>query len=73
MSRTAASPLRAIRAKCMDCCCGQAKEIRFCAAAKCPLYDFRFGHRPKGDTNDEMKEEVGDEPENHAGRNAEDI
>lgn len=69
MSRTAASPLRAIRAKCVDCCCGQAKEIRLCTATSCPLYDFRFGHRPK----DSTKEEAEDESDTLTGRPAEDI
>lgn len=69
MSRTAASPLRAIRAKCFDCCCGQAKEIRFCTATSCPLYDFRFGHRPK----DSTKEDAEDESEVHTGRLPENV
>lgn len=24
------TPMKAIRAKCLDCCCGQAKEVRLC-------------------------------------------
>ena len=42
------TPLKAIRAKCMDCC-GQAKEIRFCNLKNCPLYPYRMGRRPKVD------------------------
>ena len=34
---------RAIRAKCMDCCCWQSAEIRQCTAKKCPLYPYRMG------------------------------
>lgn len=43
------TPLRAIRAKRLDCSCGQAKEVRFCPIEKCPLYPFGMGHRPKGE------------------------
>lgn len=43
------TPLRAIRAKCLDCSYGQAKEVRLCPVEKCPLYGYRFGHRPKGE------------------------
>lgn len=40
------TPMKAIRAKCLDCCCGQANEVRLCTATQCPLYDFRDGHNP---------------------------
>ena len=43
------TPLKAIRAKCMDCCCGQAKEIKLCNLKNCPLYPYRMGKRPKVD------------------------
>lgn len=43
------TPMRAIRAKCLDCCCGQAVEVRLCAAENCPLWEYRMGHRPKED------------------------
>ena len=43
------TPLKAIRAKCMDCCCGQAKEIKLCNLKNCPLYPYRMGKRPKDD------------------------
>lgn len=42
------SPLRAIRQKCLDCCCFQPSEVRNCTASKCPLYPYRTGHKPKG-------------------------
>ena len=45
------TPIKAIRAKCMDCCCGQAKEVRLCVCKNCPLYPYRMGHRPKPDTD----------------------
>ena len=41
------TPMKAIRAKCLDCSGGQPKEVRRCAVQKCPLYVYRFGKRPK--------------------------
>lgn len=40
------TPLKAIRAKCLDCCNDQPKEVRLCACADCPLYQYRIGHNP---------------------------
>lgn len=42
------TPMKAIRKKCLDCCCGQIKEVRLCTVKNCPLYGYRNGHRPKG-------------------------
>ena len=36
------TPLKAIRAKCLDCCGGQANEVRLCPCPDCTLYPFRF-------------------------------
>lgn len=46
------TPVKAIRTKCLDCCCGHPSEVRICTAVKCPLYPYRMGKRPKagGDT-----------------------
>lgn len=41
------TPIKAIRAKCLDCCCDSVKEVRLCADKNCPLYLYRMGHRPK--------------------------
>lgn len=38
--------MKAIRAKCLDCCCGQANEVRLCTATQCPLWVYRDGHNP---------------------------
>ena len=43
------TPIRAIRAKCLDCCGGQPKEVRLCSIEKCPLFPYRLGHRPKAE------------------------
>jgi len=40
------SPIKAIRLKCLDCCCGFAKEVALCTATTCPLYEFRSGKNP---------------------------
>lgn len=40
------TPMKAIRAKCLDCCCGSSHEVRLCTAEKCPLYPYRFGKNP---------------------------
>jgi hypothetical protein len=39
-------PLKAIREKCIDCCCGNAAEVRKCVATNCALWPFRMGTNP---------------------------
>ena len=41
------TPLKAIRAKCLDCSCGQWYEVKMCPIDCCPLYEYRDGHNPK--------------------------
>lgn len=40
------SPLKAIRAKCLDCCADQPGEVRLCPSENCPLWPYRMGHNP---------------------------
>ena len=40
------SPLEAVRARCIDCCAGQAKEVGLCPAVDCPAWPFRMGTDP---------------------------
>jgi hypothetical protein len=40
------NPVKAIRAKCIDCSGGSATEARKCVAYKCPLWPFRMGKNP---------------------------
>ena len=40
------SPIKAIRAKRLDCSCGDRKEVKLCPVTDCPLFDFRFGKNP---------------------------
>ena len=40
--------LKAVRAKCLDCCCGNASEVRKCLSTACPLWPLRMASVPKG-------------------------
>ena len=40
------TPMGAIRAHCLECVCGQRREVELCPASSCALYPFRFGVRP---------------------------
>ncbi len=40
------NPVKAIRAKCLDCSCDSAEEVRKCPVTECALYPFRFGKNP---------------------------
>ncbi len=40
------TPMKAIRAKCLDCSCGQVKEVRECPVTTCALWPYRMGRRP---------------------------
>jgi len=40
------TPLKAIRAKCLDCSAGQPNEVKLCPHANCALYLYRFGKNP---------------------------
>ncbi len=40
------TPIKAIRAKCLDCMCDSAQEVRLCPCQDCPLYPYRMGHNP---------------------------
>ena len=46
MTAKTRTPVKAIRAKCLDCCCWQVKEVRLCTMTDCPLYPFRMGKNP---------------------------
>ena len=38
------TPIRAIRLKCMDCCCFDWAEVRECELTECSLHSYRMGH-----------------------------
>ncbi|MBU2541339.1 MAG: hypothetical protein KJ593_05520 [Candidatus Omnitrophica bacterium] len=41
------TPIKAIRAKCLDCSAGQPSEVRSCEITDCALFMYRFGKNPK--------------------------
>ncbi len=47
------TPVKSIRAYCMECGDGTCREVRLCHMFDCPLYPYRFGRRP---TEAEKKE-----------------
>lgn len=54
------TPMKAIRAKCLDCCCGSASEVKLCTAVNCPLHPFRLGKNPniKREYSEEQREQM---------------
>lgn len=40
------TPIKAIRAKCLDCCCGNPYEVKECPLEKCALHPYRMGKNP---------------------------
>lgn len=45
--KTKTSMSKAIKEKCLDCCCGNRKEIETCQITRCALWLWRFG-KPDG-------------------------
>ena len=48
---------KAIRLKCIDCCCGNMAEVRRCPSEHCPLWRYRMGKEIKEGTEHETSEE----------------
>lgn len=40
------NPVKAIRAKCLDCYCGSSNEVELCTCTGCACYPFRRGKNP---------------------------
>ena len=61
-SEVITSPLRAIRAKCIDCSGGSISEVRLCPCKRCPLWPFRNASNPfrTRTMTDEQKEAARD-------------
>ena len=58
MDKQITSPIKAIRAKCLDCSAGSNKEVRECPVTGCALHAFRSGRNPyrkKRQLTDEQK------------------
>ena len=54
---------KAIRLKCIDCCCGNTAEVRKCPLEHCPLWRYRMGKEIKDgleENNDEFDEYAND-------------
>ena len=45
-SKVQTSPVKVIREKCLDCCCGSWYEVEQCTAVRCPLHPWRMGKNP---------------------------
>lgn len=41
------TPIKAIRLRCLDCCCHQRCEVRLCPSRDCSLWPYRLGRRPQ--------------------------
>lgn len=55
------SPIKAIRAQCLECSNGNNNEVRLCPITDCPLYAFRFGKNPyrqKREYTEEQREQM---------------
>jgi hypothetical protein len=50
------SPIKAIREKCLDCCCGSSMEVKLCTVTRCALWPFRLGSNPWFNVSDIMRE-----------------
>ena len=53
------TPIKAIRAKCLDCCCGNSNEVKLCTCTVFSLYHYREVHYPfikKHDLTEERKD-----------------
>ena len=48
------TPIKSIRAKCLDCTCNQYDEIRYCTVINCALYPYRMGKKPDQATLDTL-------------------
>lgn len=55
---------KAIRLKCLDCCCGQSAEVRRCHLESCPLWRYRMGREVKDADCEDFDEPSADFEEN---------
>lgn len=53
------SPLKAIRAFCLECSGDSTAEVKSCPRSVCPLFSFRFGKNPyikRGELTEEERQ-----------------
>ena len=53
---------KAIRLKCLDCCCGSPSEVRRCESRNCPLWRFRMGRETPADSGGDAEEFAAGQP-----------
>lgn len=46
MEKVQTNPTKVIRAKCLDCSCGNPYEVAKCPVERCPLWPWRMGKNP---------------------------
>ena len=51
------TPIKSIRAKCLDCRNGSFTEVKLCTVNGCALHPYRLGHRPRIDNVEPEEEE----------------
>jgi hypothetical protein len=51
MTEKILTPVKAIRAKCIDCCGGVMYQVRECGCPNCSLYPYRMGKNPNRKRN----------------------
>lgn len=57
MAEQITNPVKAIRAKCIDCSCGSTAEVANCTATGCALFPFRYGKNPYRQRREMTEEE----------------
>ena len=65
------NPVKAIRKKCLDCCCGQKLEVDLCPCTDCYLWPFRRGKNPyrkKKEMTEEQKQAMRERMSKHWGK-----
>lgn len=58
------TPLKAIRAKCLECSNNSYQEVRQCCVRNCPLYPYRYGKRPSASNDTTRSTSEASTPEN---------
>ena len=65
------TPMKAIRAKCLDCSCNQIVEVRECPIKACPLWPYRMGMHPDTAEKRAQKRAAKNEKENRTAKGTE--
>lgn len=60
MTTSRVTRAKAIRLKCLDCCCGQSAEVRRCPSTDCSLWIYRMGREVKPTDSENFDENCDD-------------